>query len=127
MSNTILIIISSLISGLIGVILTNIIYIRNEKRKLKMSIIKQLIGNRYDLLSEEFTEALNAIFIVFYDSVEVITALKEFHTDTMNSHRTTEVSNQKLLDLFKALCKEMNIDPKPLNDNFFMQPFNIRK
>lgn len=126
MSNVALVIITSLLSGLLGAIVTNIIYIKNERRKLKLSILRQLIGNRYDIRSEVFTVALNSIFIVFYDSKDVILAYKAFHEDTIKAQRTPDVSNQKLLDLFKAMCKEMKIDPKPLTDNYFLQAFNIK-
>lgn len=123
MNETILLIITALLSGLIGTLVTNYIYLRNEKRQAKLVVFQQLIGNRYDIGSPAFTEALNSLFIIFYDSAKVKNALKNFHEDAMSHNRTTDVSNQKLLDLFRVICEELKIDPKPLGDNFFLKPF----
>ena len=66
-----------------------------------------------------FTQGLNEVFAVFSDAPEVRSALKAF------KERTPEVGNERLLELFKALCKNLRIETKPLNDSFFMQPFHI--
>jgi len=74
-----LIIISSLLSGLIGVIVSNIHYHKNEIRRTKIQVLQQLLGNRHNLKGQNFTEALNKISVVFYDSQEVLITLKGFH------------------------------------------------
>lgn len=119
------ILIPSLLSGLLGVIISTWFHEKNEKRKWKISLLEQLLGNRHDIVGERFTEALNRVFVVFHDSNDVVLALKAFHEVTMGI-RTTEQSNQKLLDLFKAMCKDLSINPQNLTDNFFLQPFNIK-
>ena len=58
-----LIIISSLLSGLIGVIVSNKYYHKNEIRRAKLQVFQQLLGNRHDLKGQSFTEALNKIFV----------------------------------------------------------------
>jgi hypothetical protein len=83
------------------------------------------MGNRFDILEDKFTEALNRVFIVFYDAPEVITALKGFHEVTLGV-KTPELSNQKLLELFKAMLKNVAINPYPLTDTFFLQAFNVK-
>ncbi|WP_221388488.1 DUF6680 family protein [Clostridium perfringens] len=119
------IIISSILSGILGVVISTYYHNRAEKRKWKLEILEQLLGNRYDIQGEKFTEAINSVFVVFNDSKDVLIALKEFHQITLGM-RTTEQANQKLLDLFKAMCNDLNIETSILTDNFLLQPFNIR-
>lgn len=119
------ILISSLLSGLLGVGISTWYHQRNEIRQTKLQVLQQLLGNRHDIKGQLFTEALNQVFIIFYDSQDVLVALKTFHGVTMSIRKTTDLANQKLLDLFKAMCKNLKINPEPLTDNFFLQPFNI--
>lgn len=120
------VLISSAFSGLLGVGISEIYHNKNEKRRCKVALLEELLGNRYDLRGDKFTKALNTVFIVFYDSQEVVIALKEFHETLLLGGKTTELANQKLLDLFKAMCKNVSINPAPLTDNFFLQAFNIK-
>ena len=57
-------IISSLISGMIGVVISIFYHKRAEKRQTKINTLKQFVGYRYDLKGEHFTTALNEIFIL---------------------------------------------------------------
>lgn len=120
------VIVSALLSGLIGVLISNWYFRKLEVRRIKIGVLKQLLGNRNEIVGQPFTEALNQVFIVFNDDSEVLSALKFFHEVTLNPHRTTDMSNQKILDLFKAMCRHLGIKIEPLTDNFFIQPFNIR-
>jgi len=120
------VLISSLLSGLLGVGISTWYHQRNEIRRTKLQILQQLLGNRHDIRGQLFTEALNQIFIIFHDSQDVLVALKAFHEVTMGAQKTTDLANQKLLDLFKAMCKNLKINPESLTDNFFLQPFNIK-
>ena len=122
-----LIIISSLLSGLIGVIVSNKYYHKNEIRRSKLQVLQQLLGNRHDLKGQSFTEALNKILVVFYDSKEVLFALKEFYETIISSQKTKDITDQKLLDLFKAMCIYLEINIEPLTDNYFLQAFNVKQ
>ena len=124
--NWIYILISAIFSGLLSVGINIWYHQWNEIRRTKFQVLQQLLGNRNDVTCEKFTEALNKVFVIFYDSQDVLVALKDFHEVTSASQKTTNLSNQKLLDLFKAMCKNLKIDPEPLTDMFFLQPFNIR-
>ena len=83
-----------------------------------------MIANRYDIRGEEFTRALNEVFIIFHDSKPVIDALAEFHN--VITTKQTSLSNDKLVKLFKEICKNVNINYTAFNDSFFLQPFNIK-
>src|SRR5699024_458206 len=114
-----IVLLSSLLSGLIGVGISNWYHRKSEIKRTKIRLIEHLLGNRYYILGDAFTEALNKVFIVFHDSKEVKSALKAFHEITMSKGKTADLANQKLLELFKAMCKDVNIDQTPLTDNFF--------
>lgn len=125
--NWMYILISALLSGLVGVVISNWHYRRSEIRRTKLQVLRQLLGNRHDLQGQLFTEALNQILVVFYDSRDVRIALKEFHEVIIGAQKTSDLANQKLLYLFKAMCKHLGIKIEPLTDNFFLQAFNIRR
>jgi len=120
------ILILSLFSGLLGVGISTWYHQRNEIRRTKLQVLQQLLGNRHNIRGQKFTEALNQVFVIFYDSQDVLIALKAFHEVIIGRQKTTDLANQKLLDLFKAMCKRLKINPEPLTDNFFLQPFNIK-
>jgi len=62
------------------------------------------MGNRYTLNGDKFTEALNKILIVFNDSEDVLVALKFFYESVSSQHKDPAITNQRLLELLKALC-----------------------
>ncbi|MDE3035847.1 MAG: hypothetical protein KGO52_07825 [Nitrospirota bacterium] len=124
--NWVSILVSALVSGLLGVGISTWYHERSEIRRAKIQVLQQLLGNRNDLKGQQFSEALNKVLVIFYDSQDVLTALKAFHEISMNPARSNDVSNQKLLDLFKAMCRDLKIRAEPLTDNFFLQPFNVK-
>ena len=118
-----LIIIASLLSGLIGAILSSYLYLKHEKRKQKFDILRRILGNRWAIAKgqegkaeharEEFFVALNEAIAVFHDSTSVIDALDRYHEDS---------SNDNFIRLFKAICKNLRVSYE-LNDSFFETPF----
>jgi len=120
------ILIAALLSGLLGVGISTWYHQRNEIRRTKLQVLQQLLGNRNDLKGQPFTEALNEVFVVFYDSGDVLIALKAFYEVIVSTQKSEPLAQQKLLDLFKAMCKHLRINTEPLTDNFFLQAFNIR-
>jgi hypothetical protein len=121
----VLILISAILSGLVGVGISTWYHQRNEIKRIKLQVLQQLLGNRNDLKGQPFTEALNQVFVVFYDS-QVLIVLKAFFEVIVGAHRAEALVDQKLLDLFKAICKHLGITTEPLNDDFFLQTFNVR-
>jgi hypothetical protein len=126
-SAIILILISGLFSALVSVVLTNILHERNELYNKKLEVLADFAGNRYDIMGEKFTQALNRAFIIYNNSEEVLLAIKNFHDYTLQNNRSNELANQKLLELFKAMCHDLGINTNNLNDNYFLMPFNIKK
>jgi hypothetical protein len=121
--NALLVIVAALISGLVGVIISNRDFKKTEIRRLKIKVLQQMMGSRYEVNGKEFLGALNQVAIVFCDSKEVLTALKVVADDVMTPNRNPQLSNQRLLDLFKARFKNLDINTEPLTDNFFLTAF----
>ena len=116
-------IISALLSGLIGVILSTHFYRRFEIRKQKFDTFRRFLGNRFAITEgqesnaessrQEFFAALNEVMVVFHDSAPVLDALQEYYESK---------SPDSLLRLFKAMCKNLNVRYE-FNDSFFETPF----
>ena len=114
---------SSLLSGIIGVVISTIYYRRHEAKKIKLETLTKVIANRYDLKGDEFSRALNEIFVIFQKSKPVMKVLSEFHEKTT----TPSVSNEDaLLRLIKAMCDDVSVSYDDVNDSFFLRPFNTR-
>jgi len=125
MDNVWVMLVLSLVSGLIGAISTMVFYIRREDRKYKIDTIKRFVANRHDLQGDEFTRALNEIFVVFNKSDAVLSELQNFH-DVICSQQKTNKTNDVLMSLFKTMCDDVKLN-YPLNDSFFPTPFNTKK
>lgn len=113
----------ALITGLIGALVSSWIYIRRDNRMFKVQTLKKFAANRYHLMGDKFTEALNEIFVVFNDSKDVINELENFH-EIVVSGRAEGLRKKALINLFKAMCRDTNIKYRDLDDSFFLTPFN---
>ena len=120
------ILISASVSGIVGVIVNIWYQQKNQIKQAKLHVLQQLLGNRYDLRGEKFTEALNQIFVTFYNSKDVLIALKAFYEIATSPMKNNEVMNQRILDLFKAMYKDLKLNIEPLNDTFFLHAFNVK-
>ena len=125
MTNILVTLISSLLSGIIGVIISTYYYRKYENRKTKIDTFKNFVANRYDLKGDNFIKAINEIFVVFQDSEEVLNSLKQFHETTVSQQ--TALSNDHLVALFKSMCRNLNINPNKYSESMFLIPFNYRK
>ena len=115
-------VITSLLSGIVGVIISAAYYRHYEKRRTKIDSFKRFFSNRYDLKGDEFSRAINEIFVVFHDSEKVISTLRAYHQRVTGKQN----SEDELLKLHKAMCKDVKIDFDKFNDSFFLRPFNTR-
>jgi hypothetical protein len=124
-----IVIIAAVISGLLGVIVSLIYYRRHEKYQMKLKTLKDFTGYRYDLRSENFTRAMNEIFIVFSNSTKVKQALKKFYENRMTPApmRNATLADQYLVELFKSMCEDLKIKTSDFTDSFFLSAFNVKK
>ncbi|MEC0169896.1 DUF6680 family protein [Paenibacillus graminis] len=117
---------SAIISGAVAVFISTWIYKKNETRKTKLEVFRKLMGHRNDIHSKEFAESLNSIFVVFYNSPEVITALKAFHEVVTSTYRDSEQIEGRLLELFKEISRDLKISVDAFSDSFFLRPFQTK-
>ncbi len=122
-----IVIIAAIISGLLGVVISLRYYRRQEKYLRKLKTLKDFAGYRYDLRGENFTRAMNEIFIVFSDSTKVKQALKKFYENTVSPMRSSALADQYLVELFKSMCEDLNIKTTDFTDSFFLIAFNVKK
>jgi len=122
--NVLVVIITSLASGLIGVIISNKHFIRQEKMKFKRDICLQLIANRHDLKGDEFTRALNSIIFAFNDDMTVIEKFKIFNDGIMSGSRDLDTTNLKLVFLIKAMLKHLKMEVNDIEDKYYLMTFN---
>ncbi|MBN1567953.1 MAG: hypothetical protein JXA73_08895 [Acidobacteria bacterium] len=113
----------ALISGLIGALITQFAVNHREERRFRIDTVKRFAANRYDLTGNEFSRALNEIFIVFNDYPVVMKSLSEFHEAIVSKQGAAAASN-KLIILFKEMCHITDIKYEQFNDSFFLTPFN---
>jgi len=118
----VLTIITSVISGIIGVIISTVFYVRHERRKDKLETLRRFMGNRYDLVGDEFSRALNEIFVMFKGSPKVMQALSAYHEKVTGQ----QGSEDELIKLFKTMCDDVSVSYGEFNDSFFLRPFNTR-
>jgi hypothetical protein len=99
---------------------------------MKMESVRKLFGGRYDIRSKEFLEAMNEIMLVFSDSQEVMAAMQEFYTYQTSQQQlgrrpslTPGVSEDKLIKLMKAICRDLRITYTNLPDAYFLRTFSV--
>lgn len=127
MGNIIITVLSSLISGLLGVVISNRQYKKYEKNKIKMDTFRRVVAYRYCLVpnsqdnnSGEFFSALNEVFVVFNENKEVIDALKKLHEELNLPDRSVD----NLVTLIKKMSEVLNVNYSQVNDSFFERPFS---
>ena len=120
-------IISSLLSGIIGVGISTWFFQRYERRKQRMEVLREIVGYRFALTNNttaeakaKFFSALNQVAIVFHDQQDVIKALHDMHRELKAPDRLLD----NLTTLYKEICKVLDIKFDRLNDEFFLVPFN---
>jgi hypothetical protein len=117
--------ISSLLSGLVGVLVSFYFFNRLEKRKLKTETARKMFASKHDIASSAFNEAMNEVMIVFSDSDEVISAMEELW-QTLNtpiSSRAPSAADEKLVKLMKCMCRDIGIEHKKLPDAYYLRYF----
>ncbi len=121
-------VISSLLSGLVGVAVSFWFYARLEKRKMKIETARKMFGSRYDIGSQEFLESLNEIMIVFSDSQAVIEAVQAFLAvvGTPQVARSMGSADEALIKLMKAVCQNIGIKQN-FPDAYYLKYFSVPK
>ena len=117
-------IISSLISGIIGVGVSTWYFYKLERHKLKLDLARRLLGSRYDLRGDAFSCAINEVIAVFADSEDVLLKMAQFH-ETLQTQGNPS-TDDALIDLLNSVCKASGLSQATLNDTYPLKVFNAR-
>jgi hypothetical protein len=122
-------VVSSLLSGLVGVIVSSIFFSRLERRKLKIETARKLFGSRHEITGKEFQEAMNEVMIVFSDCSDVIDSMENLWrvVDTPKNARPDKAADDALILLMKSICKDIGIKYKKLSDAYYLRFFIVPK
>ena len=117
-------IISSLISGLAGVLISTWAFYRIERHKQKLDLARRLLGNRFSIKGDAFSCAMNEVIGVFADSEEVLSEMKRLYEalQTPGKHN----AETALIDFLKAVCRASGLTQATLNDAYLLKTFNAR-
>ena len=132
MWNTILLIVTALISGLIATIVTIWWQSKWQKKNEKVRVFEILMSKRYEISAEESVEALNRTDVIFYDCDKVREAFKEFKREANSSEfpRNSQLIYDKYLKLLERMAenigyKEIRWDD--IKDYYFPTGLSNRK
>ena len=71
-------IISSLLSGIIGVGVTVFVTYKLERHKLKLDLARRILGHRYEITGHGFSCAMNEVLAVFSDNPTVLQKMENY-------------------------------------------------
>jgi hypothetical protein len=122
-TNWLAILLSGLLSALLASLVTTFINVRQERRKAKLALLVEIMGNRHGLTpgggaeaNARFLQALNCVFAVFHDSREVVFALQDFK-------KFPQRAGDNVTQLIRRMSHDLKIDASFLEDSFFDEPF----
>lgn len=117
-------IVASLLSGLLGVLISSAFYERLERRRYKRETVRRLLGARFDIGSVDFKTAMNEIPVVFSDSRKVMIALEDFWQELHTPEKTD--ANPKMAKFLRVVCEDVGVIHKGADDKFFLRYFGAQ-
>lgn len=115
---------ASLLSGILGSILTLIYMNRMEKRKLKIDLTKQLLGHRFSIQGEQFSSAMNQVIAIFHDEPLVLKRLEKLHSCLKDPMKRN--INDAFIDFLQECCIASKIYNHQLERSLYIETFNAR-
>lgn len=115
----------TLVSGLLGALITAYFQRRRQNRMIKVDTLRRLSAYRYHLANRTVSAAgepfvaLNEIFVVYSEEKEVLERLETLHEKLSTSPSTLE---DDLLRLIKAMAKATDTR-LGVADKFISEPF----
>ncbi len=110
--------ISALASGLVGVLLSTAYYRRHERRRQRYETLRHLMANRFDVMGDGFSQALNESMVTYADSPRTMAVLRKFLRNR---------TNQGLSTLLRTMASEAGLPTKNLDDEMLLTAFNLRQ
>ena len=117
-------IVSSLVSGIVGVGVATWYFYRLERHKQKLDCARRLLGNRFSISGDAFSCAMNEVIAVFADSPDVLHKMARlFESLQVQDKPNADVA---LIDFLKAVCRSSGLSQVALNDAYLLKTFNAR-
>ena len=115
---------SSLISGLLGVAIAAWFFYRIERYKLRLDLARRLFGYRHSIVGEGFSTAMNEVFVVFAGEEDVIQNMGRLYSviETPGKPNLEVVFS----DFLKSIAKSAGLGRAKLNDAYFIKTFNAK-
>jgi hypothetical protein len=116
--------VSSLLSGLVGVGVSTWVFYKLERHKQKLDLARRLLGNRFSITGDAFSCAMNEVIGVFADSDSVLQKMGALYQALQTPGKAG--ADNALVDFLKAVCKESGLSQVTLNDTYLIKTFNAR-
>ena len=121
---TLVTVLSSLASGIVGVVVSMWYFYQLERHKLKLDLARRLLGNRFSIIGDEFSRAMNEVIGVFADSPDVLAKLGRMYEAVQVPGKPN--AEGALIDFLKSVCKASGLTQAVLNDAYLLKTFNAR-
>lgn len=119
----VLTLLSSAVSGILGVFISSAFYSKMEKKRIKLETARKLFGSKHDITGKEFQEAINELIVVFSDNRQVICSVQRLFEvlESPRELRASGAADEALIQLMKAVCKSVGIKYKNLPDSYYLK------
>lgn len=117
-------VVSSLVSGMVGVIVSMWYFYKLERHKQKLDLARRILGNRFSISGDAFSCAMNEVIAVFADSTEVLSGMGRLY-EALQAHGKPNAEGA-LIDFLKVICKSSGLSQAVLNDGYLLKTFNAR-
>jgi hypothetical protein len=117
-------VISSLISGIVGVVVSTWYFYRLERHKQKLDLARRLLGNRFSISGDAFSCAMNEVIAVFADAPDVLHKMSRLFEVLQVPGKAN--ADTALIDFLKSICKASGLSQVALNDAYLLKTFNAR-
>ena len=105
-------ILAIVLSPIVAVGITVWLTQRNEKRKEKMEVFKQLMISRVCASTEDYVKTVNSIDVIFADSKEVRKAWKDLFDEYSNKDSDLDKCRYKHTKLIEAVAQDLGYKNK---------------
>ena len=86
-----------------------------------------MFGSKHAIGGKDFQEAVNEVMIVFSDSQVVINAMENLWkvVETPHHARAEKAPDEAMINLMKAMCRDIGIKCKKLPDSYYLKFFTV--
>ena len=116
--------ISSLLSGIVGVGVSFWFFFKLERHKLKLDLARRLLGHRFSISGDSFSCAMNEVIAVFSDSPDVLQKMGLLYQALQTPRKSN--ADDALVDFLKSVCKSSGLTQVALDDGYLLKTFNAR-